>query len=91
MKQFVDALRSALDTDNMDDSDKLMAIDCLVDAAEVKLKAKAKSIARYERPVKEKVVMTFEGSDVPDVVDTIIDFLDMMGFVDTKGISPKQK
>ena len=91
MKQFVDALRSALDTDNMDDSDKLMAIDCLVDAAEVKLKEKAKSIARYARPAKDKVVMTFEGSDVYEVVNTILDFLDMMGFVETTDISPKQK
>lgn len=91
MKQFVDALRLTLDADNMDDSDKLMAIDCMVDAAEEKLKAKAKSIARYERPAKDKVVMTFEGSDVYEVVNTIIVFLDTMGFVETTDISPKQK
>ena len=34
MKQLIEGLRSVLDTENLDDFDKLMAIDCLVEAVE---------------------------------------------------------
>lgn len=37
MKQFIEELRSALDTENLDYFDKLMAIDCMVEAEERRL------------------------------------------------------